>query len=114
MRSASSGVFTSPFPITGSDVFAFTSAITSQCAWPVNFSERARACTVTHFTPERSSTFATSGALVEVWSHPMRIFAVTGSRTAFTTAVVTRSSRSRSVSMAAPASRAITLRTGQP
>ncbi len=69
---------------------------------------------MTHRTPERSSTRATSGALVVSLSQPIRIFAVTGSVTAFTTAVVTRSSLSRSVSMAAPASRAITLRTGQP
>jgi len=88
--------------------------MTSQCALPVNFSERDRAWTAIHRTPDRSSTFATSGAFVELWSQPIRILAVTGSVTAFTTAVVTRSRRSRSVSIAAPASRAITLRTGQP
>ncbi len=114
IRTASSGVLTSPFPMTGTDVFRFTSAITSQCASPVNFSERARAWTVIHRTPERSSTLATSGALVQVLSQPMRILAVTGSLTAFTTAVVTRSRRSKSVSMAAPASRAMTFRTGHP
>src|SRR6266581_3542990 len=65
-------------------------------------------------TPPRSARRANSGALIECWSQPSRIFSVTGTATAATAASMRREAWSRSRMSAEPAYPLVTRLAGQP
>jgi hypothetical protein len=114
MRTASRALITSPFPATGIETARLASRITDQSARPSNFCARVRAWIATRATPHCSRSCATSTPLRWSLSQPQRVFAVTGSDEAPTTARTISSRRGRLHRSAAPASRVTTLCTGQP
>ena len=115
MRLASSGLRTSPFPIKGIRVkFFFTSPRISQSAFPSYICTRVRPCIATALAPARSAARAFSTAYKCSWSHPVRIFTVTGLSTASTTAATISYTLFGSSNHFAPASALITLFTGHP
>ena len=84
--SASCAVLMSPFPITGIETACFTLRIISQSAGGVYISSLVLPCTAIASAPACSQIHATSTALILFLSHPLRIFTVTGTDTAFLTA----------------------------
>ena len=87
IAAASSGVRTSPFPITGIDTASFTAAIHSHRACPVYPSSRVRACSATAFNPQSSAIRANSTQTIFASFHPIRNFTVNGIETAPRTAL---------------------------
>ena len=113
---ASCGVVMSPLPITGilSRGLDFTAAIISQSAVPLYNCERVRPCTVIACMPQSCSCSARSTIIFDSWSHPSRVFTVTGMSMASTTARVISSILGMSRSIPAPAPFPATFFTGQP
>ena len=74
--------------MTGMETAALTRATNDQSAVSLKNWQRVRPCTVTSATPAASARRASSGALRLAWSQPIRIFSVTGTRTAPTTASI--------------------------
>ena len=91
---AAAGESTSPLPMTGMETASFTCRMISQSAGGAYISSRVRPWTVTAEAPASSQIFAISTALTEFLSQPLRIFTVTGTGTARTTAeTIARQSR---------------------
>ena len=85
-----------------------------QSACPPYICTRVRPWTVMPATPTLSSSTASSGALMLPLSQPRRIFTVTGTFTALTTASAMRAAFSGSRISAEPSPLLTTLPTGQP
>ena len=75
----------SPLPITGMFNASFTSLIIDQSAFSPYLCSLVRGCTVIAEAPASSTIPATSRALMHVLSHPLLIFAVTGTSDVSTT-----------------------------
>ena len=80
----------SPLTTTGMRTASLTLRTRRQSASPLKNWQRVRACTVSSCTPAASARRASSGALRLAWSQPSRIFSVTGTLTAPTTASIRR------------------------
>ena len=78
----------SPLTTTGMPTASFTRRTKAQSATPLKNWQRVRAWTVISATPASSAQRASSGALRLASSQPSRIFSVTGTRTAPTTASI--------------------------
>ena len=100
--------------MTGMLTACLTSRIVFQSASPPYICMRVRPCTATALTPTSSSILASSTALMLPLSQPRRIFAVTGTLTARTTASAMRAAFSGSFISALPSPFLTTLPTGQP
>src|SRR5216683_1454457 len=111
---ASSGVVMSPFATTGKRVDRLTSRIVSYSARPEKPQARVRPCKDNSCTPLSSAILATFRAFLLPVSHPVRNFSVTGTFTAFTTALRIRSTRGSSLRSADPARVLQTFFAGQP
>src|SRR6266513_1190315 len=111
---ASSGVVMSPFATTGKHVERLTSRIVSYSARPEDPQARVRPCRDKSCTPLSSAIFATFKAFLLSGSHPVRNFSVTGTFTAFTTALRMRPTRGSSLRSADPARVLQTFFAGQP
>ena len=106
----------SPLPMTGMRTERATASITFQSASPPYPCARVRPCTVMALMPLSSRIFATSTALIDSESQPVRIFAVTGTSppTAWATPEATSASTGQFFSNEDPPFLATTLFTGQP
>src|SRR6266571_4414840 len=111
---ASSGVVMSPFATTGRRVDRLTSRIVSYSARPEKPQARVRPCRDKSCTPLSSAIFATFRAFLLTGSHPVRNFSVTGTFTAFTTALRMRATKGSSLRSADPARVLQTFFAGQP
>src|ERR1041385_8361240 len=101
-RRMSAPQVTSPFPITGIERASTTRAISSQLAWPVNIWVRVRAWRVNARAPASCIRSAIpTGSRVSSFQ-PLRVFTVTGTGVAATTARMIRSTSSRSRRHAEP------------
>ena len=80
----------SPLTTTGMRTASLTLRTRRQSAWPLKNWQRVRACTVMQLYARRFGRRASSGALRLAWSQPSRIFSVTGTFTAPTTASIRR------------------------
>ena len=100
--------------MTGTETARFTSLMTSQSALPAYICTRVLPCTAIAAAPACSRSFASSTALTDPPSQPLRILTVTGTGTALATAD-TISAASSGVRMSAePSPDLTTLPTGQP
>src|SRR6266852_2368552 len=111
---ASSGVVMSPFATTGKRVDRLTSRIVSYSARPEKPQARVRPCRDNSCTPLSSAILATFRAFLLPTSHPVRNFSVTGTFTAFTTALRICPTRGSSLRSADPARVLQTFFAGQP
>ena len=84
----------SPEAITGIDTRSTSSAVSVWSAVPVYICLAERGCSVSAATPSASSLGPRSRAVREPFSSPRRIFTVTGTSTASTTARASRQARS--------------------
>ena len=100
--------------MTGIDTAAFTWRMVTQSACPAYIWARVRPWTATADTPACSSIRASSTALTLPLSQPRRIFTVTGTGEAFTTASAMRAAFSGSRISALPSPLDTILPTGQP
>ena len=114
---ARSGDVMSPLPMMGMCMrgLRFTSPMSVQSASPVYICERVRPCMVRALMPQSCSCSASSTMMRWSWSHPRRVFTVTGVLgTASTTVRVISSMRGIFCSIPAPAPLPATRLTGQP
>ena len=94
--------------------FRFTSPISVQSASPVYIWARVRPWMVRAWTPQSCSRSAKSTMILWLSSHPRRVFTVTGTSTASTTARVISNILGMFCNMPAPAPLPATFLTGQP
>ena len=104
----------SPFANTGMDTARLTAAIVSYSTAPTNRQARVRPCTASAAMPARSAMRAMVTALRASGAGPVRIFSVTGTGTAATTASTMRATNGSSASSAEPAAALHTFLAGQP
>ena len=100
--------------MTGMDTASFTSRMVDQSATPPYICTRVRPWMVTAETPACSMRRLSSTALMLLLSQPRRIFTVTGTGLAFTTASAMRAAFSGSFIKAEPSPLETTFPTGQP
>ncbi len=113
-RSAVSRSVMSPEATTGMPTRETSSAVSVWSAVPVYICWAERGCSVSEATPAASSMGPSVRAERDPLRTPRRIFTVTGTSTASTTAVTSAQARAWSSSALAPAPVFVTLRTGQP
>lgn len=111
---AFSGESMSPLANTGIDTACLIAAMVSYSASPVYRSARVRPCTARAWIPACSASFATVTPLRLSRSQPVRIFRVTGTSTALTTASRISATSASSRSRADPAALLHTFFAGQP
>ncbi|MDT4865398.1 hypothetical protein FQZ97_1001970 [compost metagenome] len=111
---AFSGESMSPLASTGIDTACLIAAMLSYSASPLYRSARVRPCTASATIPSCSAIFATSRPFLFCRSQPVRIFRVTGTATAATTACKISRTRLSSFSRAEPAALLQTFLAGQP
>ena len=114
IRWAFCGELISPLAITGMPTAATTSRTVWNSASPLNLSARVRPWIASAWIPACSAMRAMATALRSSRVGPVRIFRVTGTSTAATTASRIRATRSGSESSAEPAARLHTFFAGQP
>ena len=114
MRTASTGVRISPFPITGIFTAAFTSAMRDQSALPLYPCSRVRGCNATACRPQSSARRAMFTVTSSRSFHPARNFMVKGIEIAARTWRNRRSTNGRSRRSPEPPLHFTTLFTGHP
>ena len=114
IRAALAASMMSPLPMTGMLTARLTAAIMRQSAGGAYICARVRAWSVTAAAPASSHRLASSTALMESASQPVRILTVTGQSTAATVARTISAARAGSFISRAPPPEAATLGAGHP